>query len=180
MSESSCNAQVRVSGSGRRVCRLRPFLSSSFRLGLIPRSDVGVSHRWSPPHCPETVQHGPSTRAEIQSIGSVRRGSVRMALRAQRVGVAVSGDAQDESAELEQLRKAMKTRPIIDKAMGVLMAAYSLASDDAWKTLVNVSQKTNTKLHTVAEEIVATTQEDVVDGRLRRLIEAAMSDLKSK
>ncbi len=94
--------------------------------------------------------------------------------------MAVSGDAQDESAELEQLRKAMKTRPIIDKAMGVLMAAYSLASDDAWKTLVNVSQKTNTKLHTVAEEIVATTQEDVVDGRLRRLIEAAMSDLKSK
>ncbi|WP_309237761.1 ANTAR domain-containing protein [Streptomyces albidus (ex Kaewkla and Franco 2022)] len=92
----------------------------------------------------------------------------------------MSGDAQDESAELEQLRKAMKTRPIIDKAMGVLMAAYSLASDDAWKTLVNVSQKTNTKLHTVAEEIVATTQEDVVDGRLRRLIEAAMSDLKSK
>ncbi|WP_181764762.1 ANTAR domain-containing protein [Streptomyces albidus (ex Kaewkla and Franco 2022)] len=91
----------------------------------------------------------------------------------------MSGDTHDEHVELQQLRTAMETRPVIDKSMGVLMAAYSLAEDDAWKTLVAVSQQTNTKLYTVAEEIVATTQEGVVDGRLRRQIEAAMKDLKT-
>ncbi|SCK49850.1 ANTAR domain-containing protein [Streptomyces sp. WMMB 322] len=91
----------------------------------------------------------------------------------------MSGGAADESVELEQLRRAMETRPVIDQAKGVLMAAYSLTPDDAWTVLVTVSQHSNTKLNSVAEEIVASTQEGVVDGRLRSVIEAALKQLRS-
>lgn len=48
----------------------------------------------------------------------------------------MSDGAPDESVELEQLRTAMETRPVIDRASGVLMAAYGLTRDDAWATLV--------------------------------------------
>lgn len=91
----------------------------------------------------------------------------------------MSGEAPDESVELEQLRNAMETRPVIDQAKGVLMAAYSLPPEDAWKILVTVSQHSNTKLNAVADEIVASTQEGVVDGRLRTMIEAALKQLRS-
>lgn len=83
-------------------------------------------------------------------------------------------------AEVAQLRRAMQTRPPIDKSMGVLMAAYSLSEDEAWKTLVTVSQHTNTKLYSVAEKIVASTQEDVVDARLRQTLKAALRELKNR
>ena len=92
----------------------------------------------------------------------------------------MSGEAQDESVELEQLRTAMETRPVIDQAKGVLMAAYGLSPDDAWGILVTVSQHSNTKLNAVAEESVASTQEGVVDARLRTMIEAALDDLRSQ
>lgn len=61
-------------------------------------------------------------------------------------------------AELEQLRRAMETRPVIDQAHGVLMAAYRCTPDHAWDVLVTVSQHTNTKLHKVASALVASTQ----------------------
>lgn len=89
----------------------------------------------------------------------------------------MSGGAPDESVELEQLRTAMETRPVIDRASGVLMAAYGLTPDDAWATLVTVSQHSNTKLRAVAAEIEASPQEGLVDGKLRAEIEAAIKDL---
>lgn len=87
-------------------------------------------------------------------------------------------DRRDLRAEVTQLRRAMRTRPPIDKSMGVLMAAYGLSEDEAWEVLVTASQHTNTKLYTVAEEIVASTQGDVVNAGLRETIEAALKKLK--
>lgn len=92
----------------------------------------------------------------------------------------MSGDAQDEYVELEQLRTAMQTRPTIDRASGVLMAAYGLTPDDAWEILVTVSQHSNTKLRTVAAEIEASPREGLTDGRLRTEIEAAIKDLRAR
>ncbi|WP_323138703.1 MULTISPECIES: ANTAR domain-containing protein [Streptomyces] len=60
----------------------------------------------------------------------------------------------DPRIELVQLRRAMRTRPVIDLARGVLMASFGLSPEQAWEALVTVSQNTNTKLHHVAEEIV--------------------------
>lgn len=68
------------------------------------------------------------------------------------------GDAESPHPELEQLRRAMETRPVIDQAHGVLMAAYRCTPPAAWDVLVAVSQHTNVKLHKVAAALVAGTQ----------------------
>ncbi|MET9361566.1 ANTAR domain-containing protein [Streptomyces sp. NPDC006632] len=66
--------------------------------------------------------------------------------------------ADDPSAELrrelEQLRRAMQSRGTIDLARGILMAAFAVSADDAWKVLVATSQHTNIKLRSLAEQVV--------------------------
>ncbi|MFI6434335.1 ANTAR domain-containing response regulator [Streptomyces sp. NPDC050759] len=57
--------------------------------------------------------------------------------------------------EVEQLRRAIVTRPVIDQARGVLMAAYSCSSDQAWHVLREASQLSNTKLRKVAAVVTA-------------------------
>ncbi|MFF4212000.1 anti-sigma factor antagonist [Streptomyces sp. NPDC001796] len=85
---------------------------------------------------------------------------------------------RDLHIELVQLRRAMQTRPVIDLARGVLMASFALSAQDAWDVLVTVSQKTNTKLHNVAEELVAAVNGDAPPGPLRLELAAAVTALK--
>ncbi|MEU0285120.1 ANTAR domain-containing protein [Streptomyces sp. NPDC006147] len=59
--------------------------------------------------------------------------------------------------EVEQLRQAIASRPVIDQARGILMATYGCSSDDAWHILRDASQLSNTKLRTVAESLTAST-----------------------
>ncbi|SCK46941.1 ANTAR domain-containing protein [Streptomyces sp. WMMB 714] len=61
---------------------------------------------------------------------------------------------RDPHRELAQLRRAMRTRPTIDQACGVLMATFGLSPRSAWQVLVATSQNTNTKLHSLADELV--------------------------
>lgn len=61
--------------------------------------------------------------------------------------------------ETVQLKEALELRPGIDVVRGVLMGGWSCAEEDAWQILVQVSQHSNTKLHDVAEAIVAITQQ---------------------
>ncbi|RAJ67020.1 ANTAR domain-containing protein [Streptomyces sp. Amel2xB2] len=84
----------------------------------------------------------------------------------------------ERHAELEQLRRAMETRPVIDQAHGVLMAAYGCTPDRAWEVLVAVSQRTNTKLHRVASALVGTTQGQSLDEPLRSALRAALKATK--
>ncbi|TQL22649.1 ANTAR domain-containing response regulator [Streptomyces sp. SLBN-134] len=60
--------------------------------------------------------------------------------------------------EVEQLRQAIATRPVIDQARGVLMATYGCTSDEAWHILREASQLSNTKLHAVAEALTVSAQ----------------------
>ncbi|GAB2326831.1 ANTAR domain-containing protein [Streptomyces griseoincarnatus] len=57
--------------------------------------------------------------------------------------------------EVEQLRQAIASRPVIDQARGVLMATYGCTSDEAWHILREASQLSNTKLRTLAESLTA-------------------------
>ncbi|WP_070008990.1 ANTAR domain-containing protein [Streptomyces abyssalis] len=114
--------------------------------------------------------HGPSSDIHQNSGDEAAAGT----------GSAHEDAGQDLHVEVTQLRRAMQTRAPIDKSMGVLMAAYGLSEDEAWKILVTVSQNTNTKLYAVAEEIVASTQKYVLDARLRRTIQAALKDLRTQ
>ncbi|MFI2377365.1 ANTAR domain-containing protein [Streptomyces sp. NPDC018964] len=57
--------------------------------------------------------------------------------------------------EVEQLRRAIVSRPVIDQARGILMATYGCTSDEAWHILREASQLSNTKLRAVAEALTA-------------------------
>ncbi|MFD7206058.1 ANTAR domain-containing protein [Streptomyces sp. NPDC059893] len=85
---------------------------------------------------------------------------------------------QAEQTELVQLRRAMKTRPVIDVARGVLMASFGLASEDAWSVLVSVSQNTNTKLHEVADGLVRSVTGEALPSAIRQEIAARVAELQ--
>ncbi|WLW57592.1 anti-sigma factor antagonist [Streptomyces sp. YU58] len=70
-----------------------------------------------------------------------------------------SGSADEEKAEIAQLRRAMETRPAIDMARGILMASFQLTVQQSWQVLVAASQRSNVKLHLIAESVLGT-----VDG----------------
>ena len=57
--------------------------------------------------------------------------------------------------EVEQLRQAIASRPVIDQARGILMATYGCTSDEAWHILREASQLSNTKLRAIAESLTA-------------------------
>ncbi|MEU8794298.1 ANTAR domain-containing protein [Streptomyces sp. NPDC048643] len=58
---------------------------------------------------------------------------------------------QDENA---QLQHAVHSHAVIDQAIGVLLAVGRLTPDEGWNVLREVSQRTNVKLHRVAELII--------------------------
>ncbi|NEB73672.1 ANTAR domain-containing protein [Streptomyces sp. SID14478] len=66
-------------------------------------------------------------------------------------------EERDLRLELAHLRRAMRSRGVIDMARGILVAAFGLSPDDSWEALVTVSQHTNTKLHEVARQLVECT-----------------------
>ncbi|GAA2612817.1 ANTAR domain-containing protein [Streptomyces axinellae] len=77
--------------------------------------------------------------------------------------------------EVEQLRRAMTTRPVIDQARGVLMAAWHCSADLAWEILVDTSQHTNTKLHVVAAMVADSAHARPMPPWLRSAVLAARS-----
>lgn len=62
--------------------------------------------------------------------------------------------------EVNQLRQAIASRPVIDQARGILMATHAITSDEAWTILREASQLSNTKLRTVAASLTASTESD--------------------
>nr|WP_244217279.1 ANTAR domain-containing protein [Streptomyces carpinensis] len=60
--------------------------------------------------------------------------------------------------EVDQLRTAIVSRPVIDQARGVLMAAHGCTPQQAWDILREASQRSNTKLRTVAAAVTAGAQ----------------------
>lgn len=83
---------------------------------------------------------------------------------------------QDLQTEVEQLRRAMLTRPAIDLARGVLMASFRLSPEDAWSVLVRMSQHTNTKLHQVAEEVLGSVDGHPLSEEMRQQLAAAVEN----
>ncbi|MFI1163220.1 ANTAR domain-containing response regulator [Streptomyces sp. NPDC020801] len=62
--------------------------------------------------------------------------------------------------EVEQLHQAMASRPVIDQARGILMAAHACTPERAWEILREASQRSNTKLRTVAAAVTAGARPD--------------------
>lgn len=79
--------------------------------------------------------------------------------------------------ENEQLRRAIVSRPVIDQARGILMAAHACSAEQAWDILREASQRSNTKLRDVAEALIASTAADgpVPPEGLRAALGAAVA-----
>ncbi|MGW7259750.1 ANTAR domain-containing protein [Streptomyces sp. NPDC054834] len=56
--------------------------------------------------------------------------------------------------ESAQLRQAVTSHAVIDQAIGVVVAVARIAPEEGWRVLRDVSQRTNTKLRTVADHIL--------------------------
>ncbi|MGP4006696.1 ANTAR domain-containing protein [Streptomyces sp. 4N124] len=91
---------------------------------------------------------------------------------------ALSEGQEDLRNEVAQLRRAMRTRPVIDQATGILMATFSLSAEDAWAVLVAVSQNTNTKLYQVAEELLTAIHGEALPPTLQTHLAAAVNELR--
>ncbi|MGW5129367.1 ANTAR domain-containing protein [Streptomyces sp. NPDC004069] len=56
--------------------------------------------------------------------------------------------------EIDQLQRALTSHAVIDQAIGVVVAFGQIPPEDAWQVLREVSQRSNTKLRTVAEHVL--------------------------
>jgi hypothetical protein len=78
---------------------------------------------------------------------------------------------------IEQLESALRTRPVIEQAKGMIMMVHRCDADTAFRLLTGVSQSCNRKLREVASVIVGALSSDeplpadvsaALDARLRR------------
>ncbi|MBC2932548.1 ANTAR domain-containing protein [Nocardioides sp. zg-1228] len=58
--------------------------------------------------------------------------------------------------EVAQLHEAVKSQRDIGMAIGLLSARYACSTEQAWRTIVRVSQDSNTKVRAVARVLVST------------------------
>jgi GAF domain-containing protein len=65
---------------------------------------------------------------------------------------------QDARDMADNLHAALESRAVIDQAKGILMERYKLTADQAFQLLAGASMQTNTKLRTVADNLVLTGQ----------------------
>ncbi|MET7436779.1 ANTAR domain-containing protein [Streptomyces sp. NPDC004082] len=69
-------------------------------------------------------------------------------------GTELAGEVVRLRAENEQLRQAMASHAVIDQAIGALVVLGQIGAGDGLGVLRDVSQRTNTKLHAVAERVL--------------------------
>ncbi|MFI8228298.1 ANTAR domain-containing protein [Streptomyces sp. NPDC085900] len=87
---------------------------------------------------------------------------------------------QELRTEVAQLRRAMRTRPAIDVARGILMATFGLSADAAWTVLVTASQNSNTKLHQLAQDLVGAVDGARLSGEVRQQMAAAVAKVRER
>ncbi|WP_020118996.1 ANTAR domain-containing protein [Streptomyces canus] len=87
---------------------------------------------------------------------------------------------QELRLEVDQLRRAMRTRPAIDVARGIVMASFGLSAEDAWTVLVTASQNTNTKLHELAQELMGAIHGAAVPEQVQQQMAAAVAKVREQ
>lgn len=85
---------------------------------------------------------------------------------------------QELRLEVDQLRRAMRTRPAIDVARGIVMASFGLSAEDAWTVLVAASQNTNTKMHDLAEELMGAVHGAPVPEQVQQQMAVAVAKVR--
>ncbi|CAM5691372.1 STAS domain-containing protein OS=Streptomyces alboniger OX=132473 GN=CP975_01170 PE=4 SV=1 [Streptomyces alboniger] len=132
--------------------------------------DLTVTHALFEPVAPEGDWR--DTRRDVREDGSASGTAT---------GSAEDAAEEDEPTEQDlrtmvaQLRRAMRTRPTIDLARGILMSVFGLSPEGAWEVLVMASQNTNTKLHRLAGDLVDTVKGDELPPAVRKQLASAVA-----
>ena len=78
--------------------------------------------------------------------------------------------------EIAHLHEAMKSQRDIGMAIGLLSARFACNTDQAWHTMLRISQDSNTKVRLVAHALVAT-HDGSADAETAALLEAFADQL---
>ncbi|MEV6834076.1 ANTAR domain-containing protein [Streptomyces sp. NPDC051133] len=78
-------------------------------------------------------------------------------------------------AENRQLHRALTSHAVIDQAIGAVVVLGRVPPEEAWRTLRDVSQHTNTKLRAVAEHILDYAQGGTLPDAERRELGRALA-----
>ncbi|MFF1444288.1 ANTAR domain-containing protein [Streptomyces sp. NPDC058295] len=79
--------------------------------------------------------------------------------------------------EIDQLRRGLAARAVVDQARGMVMVLAPCSSERAWDLLVDVSQRCNVKLRDMAVALVARTKDEALPEQLRRELRRALRRL---
>ncbi|MEW2626005.1 ANTAR domain-containing protein [Streptomyces sp. NPDC048106] len=74
-----------------------------------------------------------------------------------------------------QLEQAVTSHAVIDQAIGAVVVLGRLAPEEAWRALRDVSQRTNTKMRTVAAHILDYAQGGTLPEAVRVELAAAIA-----
>jgi hypothetical protein len=81
-------------------------------------------------------------------------------------------------SELEGLRTALSSRPLIDIARGILIASTPCTSKQAWDVLVAASQNSNIKLRDIAHQLVESFHGTPLPPATRRALHTAIRHIR--
>jgi anti-anti-sigma factor len=79
-------------------------------------------------------------------------------------------------AENAQLHRALESHAAIDLARGMLMASFRLTAEQSWQVLVTASQRSNTKLHMIADALLRTAHGEVLPESMADHVASAMQE----
>jgi two-component system, response regulator / RNA-binding antiterminator len=74
-------------------------------------------------------------------------------------------DCEDE---VQDLRAALQTRPVIDQAKGMLIAEHGCSPDEAFEMISHASQRENRKVRDIAKAMIDNAQNDSSPPPIRR------------
>jgi hypothetical protein len=77
-------------------------------------------------------------------------------------------------AEVDQLKEAVASHAVVDQAIGMVVALGRVTPDQGWEVLKEVSQHTNIKLRTIAEQILIWGRRGDITPEIRAELEDAL------
>jgi GAF domain-containing protein len=143
-----------------------PCLDAAVDRHTVRADDLDGERRW-PEFAARAVELGVRSMLSFQlfteagSVGALNlyaRTAAAFPSDAERIGLPLAAHAAVAMVVTRQeanLRAALDTRDLIGQAKGILMERYKIDQDRAFKLLLMVSQRTNTKLREVADRLCA-------------------------
>jgi GAF domain-containing protein len=118
---------------------------------------AGVGSYLSAPLTVDAQHHGAINLFSTQShgFGAVDGALLELYITAVETALRAAAHAHSVQQLTENLQQALVTRPVIEQAKGILMAARGVSEEEAFRLLVEQSQRENIKLHDVAARFVA-------------------------